>query len=136
MTENTAVENNETKVESKESVEEPKVIESKLVTGTTINETDKAVEITTEAAGYNKDTLDITVEKGVLTVTNKSVEGQNPEKEAVTKEFCTNEYKRVYRLSDKISVDEITAEVKDGVLRLTLPKVQAPEKRRIEVKAV
>ena len=50
--------------------------------------------------------------------------------------FC-NAGKSIHRtIGDAIDLDNITASMKDGVLRLTLPKIKEPEPRRIEVKAL
>ena len=45
------------------------------------------------------------------------------------------DYRRAFVMPDGIERDKIAAELKDGVLRLRLPKAAAVKPRRIEVKA-
>jgi HSP20 family molecular chaperone IbpA len=44
------------------------------------------------------------------------------------------EYRRVFRVPKGIDADHITAELKDGVLRLRLPRTAAAQPRKIEVR--
>jgi HSP20 family molecular chaperone IbpA len=45
------------------------------------------------------------------------------------------DYQRSFTLSDQIDREGIEASVKDGVLRLHLPKITEARKRKIEIKA-
>jgi HSP20 family protein len=53
----------------------------------------------------------------------------------VHEEHCLGDYYRSFILSDEVDRDRITAELKDGVLRLFLPKADRGRTRRIEIKA-
>ncbi len=107
----------------------------KLVYGTHITENDKSVEIVTEVAGYNKDNLEITVEAQELRISSKK-EDKEEQHKALRREFNDENYYRVFRLSDKIDVEQISAEVKNGVLKIVLPKIEHAQKRQIEVKSL
>ena len=110
---------------------------NQIVYGTHINETEESVEIITEVAGYNKDTLEITVESQELRIIGKIPEPKDEEgKKVIQRRFSTAGYSKVFRISDKIDSEKISAEVKNGVLRLSLPKVPRAQKRQIDVKAV
>ncbi len=111
--------------------------EAKLIHGTQINEDEEAVEIISEAAGYNRDNLEITVEARQLKITSKEeAAAAAPGRELIRQEYASGGYARSFRLSEKIDVEQITASVKDGVLRIRLPKHAAAQKRHIEVKSV
>lgn len=45
------------------------------------------------------------------------------------------EYKRSFSVPQTIDVSKVDAELKDGVLRLHLPKSEAAKPRQIEIKA-
>lgn len=86
--------------------------------------------------GLTRDQVHIELNDGVLTIRTEVNENREENKN----EYIYNERRwgcaqRSFTLND-INEDEITAEYKDGVLRLTLPKLREPAKagRSIEVK--
>jgi len=44
------------------------------------------------------------------------------------------EYRRVFSVPQTIDMDKVNAELKDGVLRLHLPKSEAAKPKQIEIK--
>lgn len=85
--------------------------------------------------GVDENSVDITLEKNVLTIYG-TVEPEIPEKHRlVSSEYGIGDYQRTFTLSDEIDREKIEATVKNGVLRLTLPKAEAAKTRKIPVKA-
>ena len=85
--------------------------------------------------GVNENSVDITLEKNVLTIYG-TVEPEIPENHRlVSSEYGIGDYQRTFTLSDEIDREKIEASVKNGVLRLTLPKAEAAKTRKIPVKA-
>lgn len=85
--------------------------------------------------GVDENSVDITLEKNVLTIYG-TVEPEIPEKHRlVSAEYGIGDYQRTFTLSDEIDRERIHATVKNGVMRLTLPKAEAVKTRKIPVKA-
>lgn len=102
---------------------------------TDIYETDDDIIVLADVPGADQDSIDIMLEKNVLTI-NAYVEP--PEMEGyslVFGEYGVGDYERRFTLSDEIDREKIEAAVSDGVLRLTLPKAGMAKTRKIAVKA-
>jgi HSP20 family molecular chaperone IbpA len=100
-----------------------------------IYETDKAIYLVADMPGVSEDALDITLEKDVLTL-NGTVEPETPEGYSLAyAEYRVGDYVRSFSLSDEIDQEAIEATLKDGMLRLTLPKITEARTRKIAVRA-
>ncbi len=105
-----------------------------FVPRTDIYETNEAIVLVTDMPGVDESTLDITLENDVLTI-NGYVEMAYPEGYGLAYgEYRVGDYERSFTLSNKVDRNKIEATVKDGVLRLHLPKAE-PSMRKIAVTA-
>lgn len=86
--------------------------------------------------GFEKSDFDINVEKNLLTISVDKTIDTNTEDEGYNlKEFSFNTFSRSFRLSDKVNKDKINAIYKNGILQLSLPKMEAAiEKPKREIK--
>ena len=85
--------------------------------------------------GVDGRSLDITLEKNIITIKGR-VEQEVPEgHRLVYGEYEVGDYERAFTLSDEVDKDRIQATIKNGVLRLVLPKAAAAKTRKIEVMA-
>ncbi|HQE93348.1 MAG TPA: Hsp20/alpha crystallin family protein [Anaerolineae bacterium] len=99
-----------------------------------IYETNEAIVLVTDMPGVDEKSLDITLEDDVLTI-NGYVEASYPEGYGLSYgEYRVGDYQRSFTLSNKIDRNKIEATVKDGVLRLYLPKAE-PATRKIAIAA-
>jgi HSP20 family protein len=98
-----------------------------------IFETDKKITLLADMAGVKADSLSIDLHENVLSLNGdvKSPEGAN--EVDVIMEYRTVKYYRQFTLSQVIDQNKIEAAMKDGVLRLSLPKVEAATPRTIAV---
>jgi len=81
------------------------------------------------------DGIDITLEKGELTIHGTNRQSAPADHRRVYTEFEPGDYRRVFTVTDSIDRDKITARVRNGVLELILPKVDQARTRRIPVQA-
>jgi HSP20 family protein len=98
-----------------------------------IFETADSIVVVADMPGVDEGSLDITLEKNVLTIDGR-VEPERSEQYRLThKEYEVGNYSRAFALSDEVSREGIEATVKSGVLRLTLPKAGPARARKIPV---
>ena len=99
-----------------------------------IFETEKDIIVLADVPGANEKTVDVTLEKNVLSI-NAYIEPAIPSGfDIAYAEYEEGDYQRSFRLSDEIDRDKIEATVSDGVLRLRLPKLQEAATKKIAVK--
>lgn len=100
-----------------------------------IYETENALVLLLEMPGVETEAVSITLDKRVLTVIGRC-QGKAPEGYTLMHaEYRDGDYERSFTLSEAIDSDRIEATMRDGVLRLTLPKAQPAPAKTISVKA-
>ncbi|MBF0553623.1 MAG: Hsp20/alpha crystallin family protein [Nitrospirae bacterium] len=93
------------------------------------------IVVTADMPGVDDKSIDITLEKNVLTIYGK-VDLDVPEKyRASYVEYGIGDYRRSFTLSEEVDRQRIEATVKNGVLKLVLPKAEAAKTKKIEVRA-
>jgi HSP20 family protein len=99
-----------------------------------IYETNDALTVILEMPGVEKNNIDVRVEDAVLRVTGQLDLSKYKGLVPLYTEYNIGNYVRNFRLSNKIDQNGIAAELKDGVLWLTLPKAEEAKPRTIEIK--
>lgn len=100
---------------------------------TDIHETDNAVVVSMEMPGVDKSSIDIRLEKGVLTVKGTIDPAKYESLRPIYSEYNVGNFVRTFAVSTKIDSAAISAKVADGVLTVELPKVKEALARRIDV---
>lgn len=111
--------------------EETRAPERFLRPAVNITEEESGLLLTADLPGATKDSLDVSVDKGVLTI-NAAVSREMPGR-PVYSEFEWAPYYRQFQIPDLIDQGAVKAEFNNGVLTLHLPKAEAAKPRRIEV---
>ncbi|MTH36583.1 Hsp20 family protein [Paracoccus limosus] len=101
---------------------------------TDIVETDQGVSMMIEMPGVAAGAVEITLENRGLTIRGK-VEPMRPENlELAYAEYGEGDFERAFTLSEDFDPDRIEAEMRGGVLTLTLPRALEAQRKRIAVK--
>jgi len=92
-----------------------------------------SLKVILEMPGVDKGHIDVRVEEGVLFVEGRLDLTKYRGLQPLYTEYNIGNYARSFRLSNTIDQDKIGAELKDGVLSLTLPKAEKAKPRTIQV---
>ena len=100
-----------------------------------VYEYDDKVGIVAEIPGLNKKQLNVEVEEGVLTISGDKhstfeVEGAK----VLRKELKQSSFKRSFELGDLLDGENISANFKDGVLSVSIPKTEPEQPKKHSVK--
>ena len=98
-----------------------------------IYENDDEILLHADMPGIEKDNISVNVDNGTLTLS--AVRKLETKGVTTWEEFGDVEYKRSFSVPQTIDISKVDAELKDGVLRLHLPKSEAAKPRQIDIKA-
>jgi HSP20 family protein len=100
-----------------------------------IFETDREITLLADMPGVKAKDLSIDLHEDVLTLAGGVDAPEAKDEVDLNREYRTGKYYRQFTLSEVIDQAKIEAELKEGVLRLKLPKVERAKPRKIKVKA-
>jgi len=100
-----------------------------------IFETEKEITLLADIPGVKSDKLNIDLRDDILTITGDVEPVESSAEEDVLIEYETGRFYRQFTLSEVIDQSKIDAKLGDGVLRLTLPKVEKATPRKIAIKS-
>ena len=100
-----------------------------------IFESDKEITLLADMPGVTTDNMAIDLRDDVLTLTGEAQMDGEASEEPIIMEYGVGKYYRQFTLSEVIDQAKIKAELKDGVLRLVLPKIEKAAPRKITVSA-
>ena len=92
------------------------------------------VAVRAELPGVSKDDLEVTLSESDVTIRASISREEKEEKENYYRcEISRGEFVRTVALPAEVDGDNVKASFKDGVLELTLPKVESAKRRKITV---
>jgi HSP20 family protein len=86
-----------------------------------------------DVPGFDPEKTDVTVDRGVLTVSATREETKTEGESPVVRERLFGSFTRRVRLSDNLDADSIEASNNDGVLEIRIPVREEAKPRKIEV---
>lgn len=92
------------------------------------------VELYFDLPGISADSLDVTVEKNVLTVRAERRWAPREDDEVIASERFQGAYSRQVLLGDTLDTEQVEATYRDGVLILTVPVAEQAKARKVEIK--
>lgn len=98
-----------------------------------VRETDAEYRVTVQLPGVAKDGLEVTAENDQVRITGKRAWTQPTGWTAVHRETADAGYELVLTHENEIDAEKIVAELRDGVLSVTLPKQEALKPRKITI---
>jgi len=99
-----------------------------------IFETDKEITLLADMPGVQADDLTIDLRDNTLTLSADIAPVDNPDEQDILLEYETGRYYRQFTLGELVNQKNIDAKLNDGVLRLSLPKVEKATPRKITVR--
>src|SRR5690606_35812622 len=99
-------------------------------------EDEGAYHIELDVPGVDREHVDITLDKGALTITaeRKHGESENDNRKGWREERFYGKVTRTFTLPDTIDADSVAAEMNNGVLHVSVAKSPAAQPRKIEIK--
>jgi len=98
-------------------------------------EDDAGITLLADLPGVPKESLELKVEGDTLLVEGVVSTPMPPQLQSIYAEVRVPRYRRTFTLSRELDSARIEASMKDGVLRLRIPKQEHARPRRIEVRA-
>lgn len=107
-----------------------------------IGVTPDAVEIYAFAPGIELSSIDVSVDKGLLTIAGQrkragaeqDAKSKNDRTNVYARERMAGEFRRVVSLPEDADPDRVNATYRDGILHISIQKREASRPRRIEIK--
>ncbi|HON59074.1 MAG TPA: Hsp20/alpha crystallin family protein [Smithella sp.] len=100
-----------------------------------IYETKDALYLIADMPGVDANTVEVELEKNILTIYGRVESGKPQEHTLVFSEYEVGDYERAFSLPEEIDQEKIKATVKHGVLRLELPKAEKVKPKKIAIQA-
>lgn len=86
--------------------------------------------------GLKADEIEVQVDEGVLSISAETKTGNDEEQNGyLRRERRSGRFQRAVRLPENVDGEQAASRYEDGVLTITLPRVEAKKAKQIEVKA-
>lgn len=97
-------------------------------------ETETGLMLMADMPGVSSEDLSVDLQDNTLTISGRVVAPQPEGRKSLISEFEVGNFYRQFSLAENIDQASITASLKDGVLKLDLPRIAPAQPRKIEIK--
>jgi HSP20 family protein len=99
-----------------------------------IYDSEKAIVINAELPGVTKDTITLDVKENILTLKGERKSDEEVRKENYYRmERCFGTFERAFTLPSTVDPAKITANFKDGILKIEIPKAEEKKPKQITI---
>ena len=99
-----------------------------------IYDNDESIVITAELPGIDKEDMVIDVKDGVLTLKGeRSFDNEVKKEKYYCRERTFGKFERIFRLPADVNPEKISADYKDGILKINVPKPEGKKPKQIAV---
>lgn len=114
---------------------EESAVDNTLLPPVDVIEDSTGITLLADLPGVSKDKLNLQLDKNRLTIEGDVAMDLPQEMQSNHAEVRAPRYRRVFTLSSELDSDKATAELKQGVLKLHIPKASHAQPRRIQINA-
>jgi HSP20 family molecular chaperone IbpA len=97
-----------------------------------IYETGEGLVVKADLPGVDKENLDVRVENNLLSIRGRATHAAPGD--PIYREYGLINFFRQFELNERVDQSKISADLKNGVLTLNLPKAEEAKPRKIDVK--
>ena len=100
---------------------------------TDIFETADALTVVLEMPGVDRNSIEASVEDDIVTIEGRIDHSKYEGMQPVYTEYNVGHYARSFEISNSIDQSKISAQMKDGVVTIVLPKAEQTKPRKIQI---
>ncbi|MBN1879353.1 Hsp20/alpha crystallin family protein [bacterium] len=105
-----------------------------LIPAVDIFETENELVVICDVPGVDQAGISVGVDENILTIEGRTLDREEDLSKEIHREYRLSNYHRQFELSDVIDQEKISAELKHGVLTITLPKAEKAKPKKIDIK--
>ncbi|MBN2297302.1 MAG: Hsp20/alpha crystallin family protein [Deltaproteobacteria bacterium] len=98
-----------------------------------ISETKESLVIFADIPGATEDSIQVTLDNDILTIDARVAPETINAHKLTYREYGVGDYSRAFTINESIDREKIEAKIKDGVLRIVLPKAEAAKPKTIPI---
>lgn len=100
-----------------------------------VSESADAYFVTADVPGVPMDAIEVTIEEDRLELSARRTPAEHDGYRTAFRQFGEGDYRRAFTIPETIDRESVRADLRDGVLRITIPKAQPAKPQKIRISA-